>query len=144
MSEEASAEGKDTRWKPGESGNPAGRPKGSRNARTRLIEGLIGEDAEEIVRKAIELAKSGDGPVLRMMMERLMPPPKDSPISFELPPIQSVTDAKVASSSVLKAVAKGDITPSEGASVMALLVSHKIIVEATDFESRIAALEAKK
>jgi hypothetical protein len=104
---------------------------------------LLEGEAEEITRKAIELAKAGDGPVLRLVLERLSPTRKDAPISFELPPIDSVADAMTASASVLAAVASGDISPSEGQSVMALLVSHKMIVEATDFESRLAALEAK-
>jgi hypothetical protein len=75
---------------------------------------------------------------------RIAPARKDAPISFELPPIDTAADAKMASSSVLSAVASGEISPSEGTSVMALLVSHKMIVEATDFEARLAALEAKK
>lgn len=129
---------------PGQSGNPSGRPKGSRNATTRLVEELLDGEAEEIARKAIELAKGGDGPALRMVLDRLVPPRKDSPISFELPEIGSLADAKAVSAAVLKAVAEGEITPSEGGSVMALLVSHKAIVEATDFEARLAALEGKQ
>src|SRR5215213_9009235 len=130
-------------FEPGQSGNPTGRPRGSRNERTCLVESLLDGEAEEITRKAIELAKAGDGPVLRLILERLAPARKDSPISFELPPIDSVGDAKAASASVLAAVASGDISPGEGQAVMALLVSHKMIVEATDFETRLAALEAK-
>jgi hypothetical protein len=131
-------------WKPGQSGNPAGRPKGSLNETTRLVQALLDGDAEDIVRKAIELAKSGDGPVLRAVLDRIAPPRKDGPISLDLPPIESLADAKAASSAVLAAVACGDITPGEGASVMALLTNHKAIVEATDFEARLAALEERQ
>lgn len=131
-------------FEPGQSGNPAGKPKGARHATTRLVEALLDGEAEEITRKAIELAKGGDGPVLRLVLERLAPARKDAPISFELPPIETVAEAKVASAAVLTAVASGEITPGEGQSVMALLVSHKMIVEATDFEARLSALEAKK
>ena len=129
---------------PGQSGNPAGKRKGTRNVTTRLVESLLDGEAEELTRKAIELAKSGDGPMLRLALERIAPVRKDSPISFELPPIESVADAKAASAAVLTAVAEGEITPGEGTAVMGLLVSHKLIVEATDFESRLAALEAKQ
>lgn len=132
-----------TRWKPGQSGNPDGRRKGSRNITTQLVEGMIEGEAEEITRKAIELAKAGDGPVLRLVLERLAPARKDAPIAFELPPIETAADAKSASSAVLAAVAVGDITPGEGSAVMGLLVSHKLIVEATDFEARLAALEER-
>ena len=131
-------------FKPGQSGNPNGRAKGSRNATTRIVEELLDGEAEELVRKAIELGKAGDGPALRMCLDRLLPARKDSPISFDLPPINTVADAKAASASVLTAVAGGEITPSDGAAVMGLLVSHKLIVEATDFEARLSALEANK
>lgn len=131
------------RFKPGQSGNPAGKPKGARNATTRLVEALLDGEAEELVRDALKRAKDGDVPTLRLFLERLVPPRKDSPISIELPPIDTVADAKAASAAVLGAVAKGDITPSEGAAVMGLLVSHKLIVEATDFEARLAALEKR-
>lgn len=133
-----------TRFQPGQSGNPAGKPKGARHVTTRLAEALLDGEAEEITRKAIEMAKAGDGAALRMCLERLVPPRKDTPVSFELPPIENVADAKHASTAVLAAVASGDLTPSEGDSMMKLLVSHKLIVEATDFEERLAALEAKK
>lgn len=132
------------RFQPGQSGNPGGKKPGTRHRMTRLIEELFEGEAEEITRKAIELAKQGDGPVLRLVLERLVPARKDAPVNFELPPIETMEDAKGASAAVLKAVAGGDITPAEGSSVMALLVSHKVIVEATDFEQRLAALEERK
>lgn len=135
---------KQGRFRPGQSGNPNGRPPGSRNVVTRLVEELFEGEAEEITRKAIELAKAGDGPVLRLVLERLAPARKHAPISFELPPIDTAADAKAASSAVLAAVAAGDISPGEAGAVMGLLVSHKMIVEATDFEARLSALETRK
>lgn len=132
-----------TAWKPGQSGNPAGRPKGSLNATTRMVQALLDGDAEEIVSKAIELAKSGDGPVLRAVLERIAPARKDAPINLDLPIVESAADAKAASAAVVASVAAGDITPSEGQAVMALLSAHRSIVETADLEARIAALEAK-
>ena len=146
MSHPDNTGGKQTggRFQPGQSGNPNGKPKGARHRATRMVEALIEGEAEEIVRKAVELAKAGDGPVLRAVLDRIAPSRKDAPISFELPPIDTAADAKAASSAVIAAVAAGDVTPSEGSAVMALLVSHKMIVEATDFEARLSALEGKK
>ena len=57
----------------GESGNPAGRPRGSRNRATLLMEGLLADDAEAIGRKAIEMAKQGDMAAIRLCMDRLAP-----------------------------------------------------------------------
>lgn len=133
-----------TPFKPGKSGNPSGRPKGARNKTTLAIEALLEGEAEELTRKAIEMAKAGDGPALRMCLDRLAPPRKDAPVCFDLPPIKSVADAVEASSALLSAIAGGDVTPDEGGRIMALLTSHKVLVESGDFERRLEALEAKK
>lgn len=133
-----------TPFKPGKSGNPAGRPKGARNKTTMAIEALLEGEAEELTRKAIEMAKGGDGPALRMCLDRLAPPRKDAPVCFELPPIKTVADAVEASSALLSAVAGGDVTPDEAARIMTLLTSHKVLVETGEFERRLELLEGKK
>ena len=132
------------KFTPGKSGNPAGKPKGARNKTTLAIEALLAGEAEELTRKAIEMAKEGDGPALRMCLDRLAPPRKDSPVCFDLAPIKSVADTVEASSALLSAVAGGDVTPDEAARIMSLLTSHKILVETGEFERRLEALEAAR
>lgn len=131
-------------FKPGQSGNPAGKPKGARNATTRAIEALLEGDAEAIAQKAIEMAKSGDAAAIRMCLDRLAPPRKDAGVCFALPPIKTIADAVEASSALLSAVAGGDVTPDEGSRIMALLTSHKVLVETGEFERRLEALEGQK
>lgn len=131
-------------FEPGKSGNPSGRPKGSRNATTRLVEAMFEGEAEEVARKAIELAKAGDGPVLRAVLDRLAPARKDAPIILDLPFVESAADAKAAAAAVIAAVASGEISPSEGGAVMSLLSAQRAIIETQELEARIAALEAGK
>ena len=61
-----------------------------------------------------------------------------------LPAITSAGDTVQASSSLLAAVAAGEVTPDEAGRVMALLTAHKSLVETGDLEARILALEAQK
>ena len=129
-----------TRGKPFQPGNP-GRPKGARHKTTLAIEALFEGEAEALTRKAIELAKEGDGPALRLCLDRLIPPRRDAPISIELPPVVCAADVVRASAAVLAAVAQGDISPDEAGRVMALLTAHKNIVETAELADRIAALE---
>jgi len=131
-------------FKPGQSGNPAGKPKGARHKTTLAIEALLEGDAEAITRKAIEMAKGGDATAIRMCLERLAPPRKDAAVCFTLPPIKTISDAVEASSALLAAIADGDVTPDEGSRIMSLLTSHKVLVETGEFERRLEALEAKK
>jgi hypothetical protein len=131
-----------TRGKPFEPGN-SGKPKGARHKITRAIEELMEGEHEALTRVALDKAKGGDMIALRLCMERLCPVRRDSHVSFALPAVASAGDAVGASSSVITAVAAGDITPDEGARVMLLLTAHKAIVETGDLEARIAALEAR-
>lgn len=56
----------------GQSGNPNGRPAGSKNRRSQLAK-LLEPYAEELIAKAVELARAGDVNALRLCIERLIP-----------------------------------------------------------------------
>lgn len=130
-------------FEPGHSGNPAGKPRGARHKTTLAIEALLEGEHEKLTRKAIEMALAGDGPALRLCLDRLAPARRDAPISIELPAVATMEDAVTASSAILAAVAAGECTPDEGGRVMGLLTAHKSIVEMGDLERRIVALEER-
>jgi hypothetical protein len=121
-----------------------GKPKGARHRTTLAIEALLDGQHEALTQAAISKALEGDTAALRLCLDRIAPPRKDAPIAFELPPIKTAGDTVQASSSVLEAVAAGEVTPDEAGRVIALLTAHKALVEAGDLERRIEALEAKK
>ncbi len=83
-------------FKKGKSGNPNGRPQGSRNKATLAIEELLDGEAEGLTRKAVELAMEGDTTALRLCLDRLCPPRKDRPVSFDLPTMKVPADAVAA------------------------------------------------
>jgi hypothetical protein len=58
--------------------------------------------------------------------------------------MQCARDASDAAAGVLRAVAEGDLTPTEGAQVMALVDFYRRTLETTEFEARLAALEAQQ
>ena len=70
----------------GQSGNPAGRPKGSGDiakARQKLL-----EHSDEIIQRLMERVREGDPGALKLALERLIPVIKETPIdSVDLPPI---------------------------------------------------------
>ena len=121
-----------------------GRTPGARNKTTRAVEALLDGQHEALTQAAIAKALEGDTTAMRLCLDRIAPPRKDSPVSFALPTIRSAADAVEASSALLVAVAEGEVTPDEAGRVMALLAAHKTMVETGDLEARITALEEKR
>ncbi len=131
-------------FKKGSSGNPAGRSQGSRNKATLAIEALLDGEAEGLTRKAVDLALAGDTTALRLCLDRLCPPRKDRPVSFDLPPMKAPADAVAAMSALLAAVAKGDVTPGEAQTIAAVIEAQRRVIECEDHERRLRALEEVK
>ncbi len=125
----------------GQSGNPNGRPRGSRNRSTQALEAILDGEAEALTRRAIEMALEGDGPAMRMCLDRLMPVRKDRLITFTLPEIETAADLTKATRALLQGVADGEITPGEAAELSKLVDAHVKAIEAVDFATRLAALE---
>ena len=113
MSSDNTEQKQANRFQKGISGNPNGRPKGSRNAATLVAEALLAGEAEKLTRKCIDLALDGDPIALRLCMERIYPARKDRPVEFSLPPINTARDAADVMSSVMNAVAAGQLTPAD-------------------------------
>ena len=121
-------------------GNP-GRPRGARHKATQAALALLDGEAEALTRKAVELALDGDGAALRMCLERIAPPRRDAPVQFDLPRMETARDAAKAAGAVLEAVALVELTPTEGAHVMALVETYRRTLETTELEARVTALE---
>ncbi len=121
-------------------GNP-GRPPGSRHKYVLAIQDLLGDEAEALGRKAIELALAGDTVALRLCLERILPPRKDVPVEFDLPSMANAKDAAAAAESVLQAVSEGALTNIEATAVMGLVESYRRVLELSEFDGRLLALE---
>ena len=121
-------------------GNP-GRPRGARHKATRAALALLDGEAEALTRQAVTMALGGDGGALRLCLERIAPPRRDAPVTFDLPPMQSAADAATAAGAVLAAVADGDLTPTEGAHIMGLVETYRRTLETSELEARVVALE---
>jgi hypothetical protein len=128
-------------FKRGKSGNPAGRPRGSLNRATVLVQSLLEGQAEQLGRKAIAMALAGDAAALKLCLERLIPPLKDRPVRLRIPTATTAREITDALASVTQAVAAGGLTPIEGNNVASLLEAHRKALETIDFEERLARLE---
>lgn len=132
---------KQGRFKPGQSGNPAGKPKGARHKVTLAIEAILEGEAEALTRKAVDMAQAGDMTALRLCMDRLAPVRRDRPVTFDLPSIDAIEDLTKATKAILIAVAAGELTPSEAAELGKLVDAHAKAIEVTDLHRRLETLE---
>ena len=125
----------------GTSGNPSGRPLGSRNQATLLMEGLLEGEAELLIRKTIDLAKSGDTRALGLCLDRLMPPRKDRFVLFDFIPVRSLHDIPKGMMCIMSAISEGSITPQEGETLSRILTEHANALNTADLQRRVEKLE---
>lgn len=128
------------RFVAGRSGNPAGRPRGSRNRATVAALSLLDGEAKAITRKAVALAKRGDGVALRLCVERLIPR-RDRVVDIELPDLRRVADVVEAVSVVIAAAASGRLTLPEAREFLALLEVQRRALETEDLAVRLELVE---
>lgn len=131
-----------TTFKPGTSGNPAGKPRGTRHKATQAVMALLGDEAEQITRVCIAAALGGDLVAVRLILERLCPPARERPLNIELPNVATVEGIAEAQGAVVEAVAAGDILPGEAATLSTILENRRKSLETLELEARIVALEA--
>jgi hypothetical protein len=128
-----------SRGRPFAKGN-VGRKPGSKNRSTLLAEALNDLDATQLARRAFELAIGGNVPMLKFLLERLTP--RERLIRLELPRINFADDAVTALSAVLRDVAEGKISPSEGAALATVINSCARAIEMEDAVKTADSLEA--
>jgi hypothetical protein len=129
-----------TRGRPFQNGNP-GRKPGSKNRTTLVAAALLESEAEELVRKAVELAKAGDVVMLKFLVGRILP--RERLIKLDLPRMELADDVVVALGSVMRAVSDGRISPSEGAALATLINSQQKATDMADVVKRLDSLEAQ-
>lgn len=128
------------KYKKGECGNPSGRPKGTQDKRT-MLRHLLDPHAKKLIQKVVSLALEGDTTALRLCLERLIPPLKqrDESITLRLDG-NTLTENGL---SVINALSKGEITPSEANSFLQAIVAQTRITEMDEIEARLTKLEKR-
>ena len=121
-----------------------GKTKGARHKATKAVEVLLDGQVEQLTQKAVDAALGGDMTAMRLCLERIGPPKKDSPVQFAMPAMASAHEAADALSGILDAVAQGEITPDEASRVASIVEVFRKTLETTELEARLSALEQAK
>jgi hypothetical protein len=128
---------------PGQSGNPAGKPKGARHRTTLLAERLMQTDVVEVVQAVINQAKGGDMSAAKLILDRLIPLRKGAAVQLELPEVRTPQDVGGAIAALVRAMAEGQITVDEALTVSHVLESRLRAIETIDLDARLSALESR-
>jgi hypothetical protein len=128
---------------PGYSGNPRGRPMGARSKCKLAVEEKLGEQAEALSDKLVELALEGNVAALRLCIERLAPRlrTRGQVTPLELPEVNKPADLPAAFSAVVQAAACGDITSEEAKDLADVLEMKRKSFETIELEQRMEILE---
>jgi len=82
--------------------------------------------------------------LLRALLDRLWPRHRERGIEFDVTKIVTASDARAASTALLAATARGQISLNEAAQFMGLLMSHVKLIETAGLEPRVDALEKER
>jgi len=129
-----------TRGRPFANGN-SGRRTGSKNRTTLVAAAVLEGEVEELVRKAVELAKAGDVVMLKFLLGRILP--RERLVKLDLPSMDFADDAVEALGCIMRAVSEGAISPSEGAAVAPLIDSYARAIDLADVVKRVDSMEAQ-
>jgi len=131
-------EKKDTRFKPGQSGNPSGRTPG--HGEIAKLRQMLSVHVPEIIEQVIAAAKGGDLQAARLVLEKVIPSvkPMELPVALQLPTGGSLTEQGRA---VIAAVSEGELSPANGAQLIAAIGGLARVAEIDELSARIAKLE---
>ena len=128
-------------YKPGQSGNPNGRPKGRVNKLRAEMRKPLQESSPEIIQKAVDLALSGNDSMIKLCLDKIIPSVKsiDSPVElFELTSQSSITEK---ANAILSATGAGQLSPTHAGQLLSGLSTLCKAMELDEINQRLTAIE---
>ena len=126
-------------WKPGQSGNPRGRPPGA--GEVAKLRAAIAGNVPAILESLTTAALAGDVQAARLLLERTLPAltPAEQAQARHLPDGTLTTQGRA----VLAAVAAGELAPGQGAALLGAIGTLARVAEVDELARRIEVLEGK-
>ena len=133
--------GRKGRFPKGSSGNPSGRPPGSRNRASLIIESMLEGEAEALGRTAIRLAVEGNPAALKLCLERIVPARTERAVALPFRHPNTATEVRESIGDLWTLVGTGELTPTQAEMLSRILQIQLQVINIDGFESRLAALE---
>jgi hypothetical protein len=97
----------------GQSGNPAGRPAGSRNRFTRAMDEALEQQGLPLIDAIAAHARNANPAAMRLCLDRLVPAGKNRAATIELPPVETPAYTLAALGEVHRALGAGEVSTDE-------------------------------
>lgn len=125
-------------WKPGQSGNPAGRKKGSINAATRLRKMI---DVEALIQRLSESAAKGNTRAAELLLDRALPPLRAVAEPVQMPGLAVAATLTAKAEAIVALAAEGKLSPDVATAMLGAIGQLAKAAEIDELARRIAALE---
>ena len=138
--EKAGGSRKPGTWKPGQSGNPAGRKPGLSSAAA--LRERLAKEMDPIIDAVVTAAKAGDLTACRLVLERVLPALKP----IELPQVIPMPEGGgmlAMAERVMLAVGQGTIAAGQAAAILGALEKLAKVRETEELEQRLTKIERK-
>jgi Family of unknown function (DUF5681) len=125
-----------TKFKPGQSGNPNGRPKDKTPAT--LIRKSIADGLPEIIKALIAKAKEGDVAAAKVLLDRVCPALKPQALPISLRVNGGLVEQ---GDEVIRATLAGEIPPDIGSQLIAALSNQGKLIDLEELADRLKRIE---
>ena len=132
------------KFEPGQSGNPAGKPKGTLHKATRAALELMEGNLEAITQKCIDEAKDGNLMAVKLVLDKVIPNARERRLSIKLPVVTGAGDLPAMLAKVLSLVSTGTLSPGEGQTITAMVEAYRKGLELSNIEARLRVLEERQ
>ncbi|WP_288127890.1 DUF5681 domain-containing protein [Thiomonas sp.] len=127
------------RWQKGQSGNPAGRKKGSINVATRLRRMI---DVEALITRLHEAALKGNTRAAELLLDRALPSLRPVAEAIELPGLEDAATLTAKAERIVELAANGSVSPDIATALLSAIGTLAKATEIDELTRRIEALEA--
>ena len=128
---------------PSVSGNLKGRPLNTGH-RQKVFNALVNPHKDVLVKKAIEMALDGNEAMLKLFLERILPPKvAHESVDIQLPDsdLTKANSMLILGENILLAISNNTITPEQGKTLLDITTSQRKNIEASTLAERITEIE---
>lgn len=132
----------DGKFRPGASGNPAGRPLGARNKLGEQFVKALAEDFATHGADVITAVRFEKPDAYLRTIAAVLPPAKSRGVAIDLGELKTPADNLAAFQTILKAISTGDLALDEAQALADLVNAHGRALDLVEYDERLRKLEA--